>query len=778
MNAWTTALRSLSGITGATERVRLRFTWEGMPEGLPALGAILLAIGVLAALYHFYRRERGGALRWVPFALRVLAFVLLGALLLRPSISRDLERTLPGRVVVLADRSASMSVRREPMGGNTARAWAAALSLPPEEVPEELSRHEIVRRILAPGGGGLLERLSERHEVGLFTFAEDARRALRVGRGSPGPEPPRWAATGRATDLAGALRRALEAEGRLAAAVALTDGRDTTGGDPTAVAREAAKRGVRLHFVGVGSPEVRPNLAVRALAGGDYAVKGQPLRLRALVSSRGYPEREVVLTLSATDPDTSRTREVARRKLRLGEGESRQVDLEPVPRRAGRTIYSARVAPLPGEWREEDNEAVREVTVKEQKIRVLVVAGAPSRDYRFLKALFRRHPDFERRLELGPEGTADRRDGTGDWDVVLLLDPAPGQLTPERTRELAALVDQEGGGLAFVAGPSYSPERLLDPGMEPLLEMLPVVPDRDGLRRLVGWTGFATEEHPIEATAEHPILDVLPGEDIRALWERMPPLYWALPTAGKKRGATVLLRVADGEGGTMPLAAVQPYGAGRVFFCGSPGTWRWRRAGIPLYERFWLGAVRYCAGGRAARQKGVSLLLEQSEFAPGEAVRIRLRIQEGAPLPPGGEAARVKITGPEATEATLRLRPAEVPGVYEGVFYPERFGRFSLVWEEPEGAGATERFTVRRPEAEFEEVRPAVDLMKRLAELSGGRYFAPGELDELPAAIPDRTRRTVQPGPPRPAWDKVGVLAALLGCLAAEWLLRKRLGML
>jgi hypothetical protein len=343
---------------------------------------------------------------------------------------------------------------------------------------------------------------------------------------------------------------------------------------------------------------------------------------------------------------------------------------------------------------------------------------------------------------------------------------------------VAQLVDEEGLGVAFVAGPTWTAELLGGTDLDALRKLLPVVPESARVRAMVGDTGPYTVPCPVELAetgGRHAILSV--AADPASFWAGVPPVYWMLPAGRPKPGATVLLSCREaGAARAEPLVAVQPYGLGRVFYCGTPETWRWRRLGIGEYERFWLQALRYCAAGRLDGAAGEArMLLERNDYAEGEAVRVRLRLPVEVT---GGEVMLAVESGGDALD-TLTLRSvAGEDGMAEGFFYPPGAGRYELAYTTPDGVRVAESVTVGRPEAEFDDLRADRAAMRRLAAATGGRSFGPGELAAIPETIPDTSRNVIESAPPDPLWDAPLLLAVLIGALAGEWILRKRMGLL
>jgi hypothetical protein len=154
-------------------------------------------------------------------------------------------------------------------------------------------------------------------------------------------------------------------------------------------------------------------------------------------------------------------------------------------------------------------------------------------------------------------------------------------------------------------------------------------------------------------------------------------------------------------------------------------------------------------------------------------------VAEAALRPPPGEPLRLALEHEGDAAGSVSLAPEpDRRGAYAGTVQPERPGRYRLSYSASDGWAASVDFAVRRAEVEFADLRADPALMRRVAARTGGRYWRPDEAGGLAASLPDRSRTVVEPGPLRPLWDTPLLLAALVGALAGEWLLRKRMGLL
>ena len=87
---------------------------------------------------------------------------------------------------------------------------------------------------------------------------------------------------------------------------------------------------------------------------------------------------------------------------------------------------------------------------------------------------------------------------------------------------------------------------------------------------------------------------------------------------------------------------------------------------------------------------------------------------------------------------------------------------------------ARRELQIVRPNLEILEPQMARNRLIALAEQSPeGRYYDVDQVDEVPAAIPDRHESTTIRTQPVPLWDDGWVLGVLIGLLALEWSMRK-----
>jgi hypothetical protein len=819
---------ALSALLAQVDRLQVerRLEFAALPEGWAAVGLIALAVALGWAIVWMYRREgRAGAslrVRLVMAALRCAVMGLLLAIWLQPVLATYLHRLIDSYTLVLVDTSSSMDLQdRYHHADEIERVRTVA----PQAGKSPIRRSALVHAVLSRDNNRFLEQLTAANRVKVYTFAESPQarytlQAVRESRyASVEQSQPRedaepvlaraqeaatsFAAHGAATDLGKALRQAVETLGRqpVAGVVIFTDGGLNRGDNAEALARYAAERKLALHIVGVGDPSPPHNVRVAEVVAPDSVFAEDPFAVIVQLAAQGMAGQTVTVELRerrAESEDPGRV--VASQSVTITEDEA----LIPLTFRhaqdeVGRYTYQVSVPVGETESVADDNVKQATVNVIENKLRVLLVAGAPNWDYRYLSRLLTRDETFELSCWLQSADETAVRDGDViidhlpstpeelfQYDVIVLLDPDPLEFTPELSELMADLVSRHGGGLLYAAARLHAPSFARDPATQPVLRALPVTLDPDAELVLNEIGHYQQQPSPVlvEPTAlGHPVLRLPDSLGPEASWSNLAEVYWHLPVLREKPVATVLLRHGDprmqNTYGPHVLLATQYVGAGRTAFLAMDGTWRWRAHSVAAFDKFWIQMLRYLVEGKLAGGNRRGMLVTEAETHQlGEVVRISARLFDPAFRPLTDESVEGEYRlGDDRGKFTLQ-RLADRPGWYEGRLVPGRTGSCELILPIPGEALTSEparrEIQIVRPNVEILEPQLNRDVLVGLAEQSaGGRYYDLSEAGALPGNIPDRHESTTIRSRPVPLWDDAWMLVALVVLLATEWTMRK-----
>jgi hypothetical protein len=296
-------------------------------------------------------------------------------------------------------------------------------------------------------------------------------------------------------------------------------------------------------------------------------------------------------------------------------------------------------------------------------------------------------------------------------------------------------------------------------------------------------------EFTVHPTARNnPLLFVDPSSG-SVPWEALPPLYSTLTPFTLREGAAVLgnprLRTVTLP---QPMMATRSVAGVRSLAMTGYGIWRWRLMAQGkaetrgLLQTFLSNAVTWLA----SRDEGKTVRVRPSKdaFSRGETVDFAGQVYSSAGQPLDDARVRLTVTGGgETLEQDMRSIgsgrfEASFEGLAQGSYaYAARGDREGFALGEDRGT-----FSVGGLNLEFQETRMNSEMLRQVAFRSGGRYFAAADagtrlrqaLDSLGTLRPQEESRvqTVELA----HWQVLVPL--LLFLLGAEWIVRRRSGML
>lgn len=790
-------------------------------------GGFALTLILVVFMYLRDTRSFSWPVRSWLLLLRVATVIAIFVIMTNPSRRTPEMMYRPSQVAVLVDTSLSMGY---PEGELTN---ADSSSAP--------TRADAVRRLLE--NSELVDELSKDHQVSVYSFDSQLSgpHAVIPYRGrletaetnavaGEDPEPAEvitdWneilRPRGLDTRLGDSLR-ALIGKVRsksLSGIVVLSDGGSNAGFHPDAAHDVAVSSGLRLISVGLGGTEKQKNLQLVSLQAPSDVQVGDAFELKALVQGQGFAGQSVTIDLLSRDEGDQAaepTLLLSRDLTLLEDGVPAEVVFQQTPTVAGKVEYFARVKPanrIP-EWSETDNERRKSVNLNDRKMRILLIAGGPAREYRFVRNLLYRHPallvdvwlqsvDAASFARVSQESDQMLTEFPGDlgaldeYDVIVGFDPDWSQITSEQREILLKWVSQRSGGVIVLPGDIYTPQ--LAAGGEEMAgirELYPVFLSEFVLGGL-SLDQEAKLPYEIAFTREgldSEFLQLAEGADAVAEgtgWGRFSGVYRAYPTAGAKAGAMIYAYFADvraqTEHGQPVLMASQFFGSGRTFFLGTAEFWRLRAISEEYYERFWTKLIREVGKGR--RQRGTSrglLMLERTEYALGQTVRLRARLYDKQLNELDLPSVPVSIINPQERPLVPERKLVQDPnnkGQYIGDFRANQVGTWQIELAIPDAKGEIDgdadqliaRLDVVLPNLEADHPEQDVALLKNLVRDTGGSYLTSDEAaTKIPELLMNKGEQFVVNEWPETLWDRSWVLYVLVGLLSAEWLTRKLL---
>lgn len=692
------------------------------------------------------RRKLLLGLRWA-----MVTLVLFAAL--RPQVVFSKRLKQSSTLVVLTDKSRSMELRD--MWDGKSR-WDALNELLISSVPA-------------------LDELVNDVELRWYQFARE------VVEGNPSESRP----DGDQTALGDALRDVLDRlKGhRLAGIVVLSDGANTAGSSPSTVARDLAAAQAPVYSFVFGRETATDS--VRDVGAESLRTSPMPivfeknrLTVRGEFAVHGFPDQPIAVRLLMDGVEQARgTMQAA------GAGNRATIELSAVAERSGDVKVTLQADPQSGELLPGNNSISTFVTVRAGGISVLHIEGK----YRAWEPKFIRWAlDQSQEISLNQLFLLDTDGRTmqvaddlfqpGRFDVIILGDVRASQLTASHQQLIRERVNA-GVGLIMLGGhESFGPGGW---GQSAIAEVLPTE-----MRPADGQSDQPLKIVPTATGLRHYVLRLAETDDAnRKVWESLRGLDGGSNWTSLKPGAIVLAETPEKS----PLLVSQEFGSGRTLAFAGDTTWRWRfqpafEAGRRAHNQFWRQIVLWLARKEDSSGANVDLRLGERRITLREKLPIEVRVagNDGKPL----ADAQVKAVVQTPTGAQLPVDLVRQGEVYKGGFYQSDVAGDYVVRVEAIQAGTplgakAQKFLVYEDDAEMRQLAADPELLEQLAKATSGVFHSRPE--DLPKFFESLKNKDLKQEATQPVlerlWDRWELFIFLVALLSAEWVVRKRHGL-
>ena len=732
---------------------------------LPVL--ILVALSSLALVIRWRLAEAAPALNnWrvlVIWAMQSGLVALILVLLWQPAMTVSELNSQQNIIAVVIDDSRSMSLADE--NGRTREAAA-----------------------LAALQGGVLSGLQQLFQTRVYRLGAEINRIDSLKAIAP-VEP--------ATRIDAGLKQLVEETSDLpiGAILLLSDGGQNTAGlAGSEIGSEAlhALRNRRLpvHTIGFGNPEAAHDVEIEDVSVAANAVANARIATTVTLTQHGFTGDKA--TLSVRDGDKT----LAEREIIL-EPDGR-LQTEPLffpVGTAGAKSLTFSVAPLAGEENLANNALTRPILVTDSKRRILYIEGEPRWEYKFIRRAEDDDPTVQVVSMLRTSENKIYRQGLSNPDElaqgfpvraedlfgycgIIIGSVAADYFTPLQQELLREFVDRRGGGILFLGGSSSLSDGSWTASS--LNELLPTFLP-------AGNHAFHRNPATVELTSagiDSPITRLLDDPQKNSeRWRKLTYLADYEDPGSPKPGATELVDMHAGHR-RLPLLITENYGHGRTAILATGGTWRWQMSealGDLSHDLFWQQLLRWLVGespGPVTASMPARLLQDEGH------VQLTAQVRDRTFQPAADAHVTARIVGPSNTDALVELNPSQgTPGLYRADWTAEKPGSYlAEIVAESSGAPPQELgrdvVTFQRENGVAENFHTAQNrhLLQQLSESTGGRYWQPSDLKNLPrdlsyseAGISVRTTKEL--------WDMPIVFFFLLGLPVGEWLLRRKWGL-
>ena len=710
---------------------------------------LALCVSLAAGLtYLSYRRTTPPVSRgWRALlgGLRFTALALLFFLLFEPVVRQLSASEQPPVLAVLIDNSESLQITTG-AGADTAR------SAPQDAV------HTALRAIDATALDG---------DRRFFAFD----RGLRRLETATVPDSLRF--DGARTDIAAALeqiRNELQ-DVNLGGVVLISDGQYNTGQNPLYVAERFA---TPIHTLVVGDTTRRRDVQIRRVTTNDIAYVDTELPIQIGLWAESAGGEPVTVQLFR---DGER---IGQERVQLPSGTAEvPVDLSYTPESTGLHRLTVRVTELNGEVTYRNNERALTVRVLESKRRVLLLGAAPSPTFGAVRRLLEQDTDTEVVPFVPQRGggfyQGELPNALQEFDVLVLAG-FPSAVVPAAAVERVAEAAAREMPLLFILDAQTDLQAL----QQSFGAVLPVQIER--LRSSFVEAGVV----PTEASTRHPIFEI--PALAPDLWRQLPPLQYNESRWVATPDATVLATTrVRGVELNDPMLVIRNRAGHRTAALLGAGSWRW--ANLPedlqAVAPAWPGLLNNTVEWVTTREDDRPVRVEpvRETFAGNERVSFTGQVYNESMNPVDDASVEVNVRAPDGTRYPYAMN-AVGNGRYVvdiGTLPEGRYEYTATAARDGASLGTDQgQFAVGALTLEFRNTRANAALMRQIAQRSGGSFLTIEQADALPVRLARSesfATKTITNERDVKLWHTTGFLIAIIVLLAAEWVLRKRLGM-
>jgi uncharacterized membrane protein len=634
---------------------------------------------------------------------------------------------------------------------------------------------------------GVLAGLQKKFQIRLYRLDSRVTRAAAPGEIQPSAP---------ATHINNGLRQLTSETSDLpiGAIVLLSDGSENSIDGSGDLALETINalhnRRIPVHTVGFGKEQLAHDLELSDVRVASRAMADSRIPATVTFHQRGYAGNKALLVIRDGD------KTLGSREVTLNTDGATQVETVFFsPGGAGVKSLHFSLGPLAGEENLANNAVTRLLGVTDDKRRILYVEGEPRWEYKFI----RRAEDDDKIVQVASmlrttenkiyrQGISDPKELENGFPVraedlfayqgIILGSVEAGYFTPLQQELLREFVDRRGGGLLFLGG-RFS---LADGGWggSSLVDLLPTILPHSR-------TTFHRDPATAELTAagsDSPITRLMddPAKNTDR-WKKLTYLMDYQDAGTAKPGATVLAQLNAGAR-KLPLLVTQNYGRGRTAVMATSGTWRWQMSqplGDTAHDQFWQQLLRWLvleSPGQVVVTTASQTLMDDGQ------IQLSASVRDKEYTPAADAKVTAHLIGPDGLSAMIDMAPeANNPGVFHAAWTAEKPGSYlaEVTAQRRSQKGAEDLGTGTLPFQRIDGVAESFhtvqnrELLEKLASETGGRYWKPDELTRLPNEI-SYSDAGISVRDIKELWNMPVVFLWLLLLMAAEWLLRRKWG--
>lgn len=705
----------------------LKFTFQFNPW---LLVLIIPLLGLYSwYIYRFTIPQVGRLKKTILFLLRALGISALILMVFEPVLTIGIKKTLLPKHYIFIDQSKSMSIKE-----------------PGFDKPAEVKL--------------LLSAIKDNRENLNFEFYSFGANVLRTH-----PDSVSFNEALTNFSLPSVMLKKFE---NPVSATFISDGIQTEGVHP---AGELEKAAIPVFAFAIGDTAKKKDLFIGEILANEYLYNGVKSEIKVFVINNGYGAIESELEFLDED------KRIELRKITLQEG-SNLFRFNYTPTGYGEKRIRFAITPLDDEKNKKNNSKNAFIKVRESKLKITLVGGAPSADFSFISNSLSADTNIVLYsiVELGNGKFSSPIDKKRlDSTAVLFLVNFPSQSSSLMLLDdIIKMITEKNIPFFIMAGESTNFSLLAR-----LSSFLPVTISGSIVKFI------QAQIFPDDVKKEHPIISVTPDKN-NSFWETLPPINVAQSSITVKPGSEVLLYAKVNNVLTkIPVLITKNIAGLRTIYLSSNDIWKWKLQGKDSqsigFDRFIQNSLKWLAS--AGQKEKFSIRTARKEYSPGETVEFiaELYSETYEPIESGEINVNIKAGSDEYPISLTSLGN----GIYSGEFIPKNENDYSYEAIAVAQSGlvekATGRFIVGGNEIEFYNTTSDYNFLISITRPFKGNVYFSGAVSEYLSRLKALDKKASREYVHTFEWQyytDYSVLIIIILLFSIEWFIRKREGML
>ncbi len=723
---------------------------------------ILLSLAVAGASFLYYRYTVppvSRTSRIILMSLRWMALTLLLFILFEPVFTRVFGDVIKPKIAVFIDNSLSAGMK-----------------------DAKIDRDKQIKMAIAKSG--ILKENPELMKT--FLFDRDVFEVINLNLDS-------LKLNGQATDISKAIRRLIpNNDQNIRAGILISDGSFNTGNNPLYDITVLDKP---LYTIGIGDSTPVKDVSVESIITNEIAYLGDMVPVNVSVKSSGFQSVTINLHLFENG------KKIASKELNISNAhQDFNASFDYTPSIEGDHKLTATIDGIDGEMTKKNNSYSDYIKVLKNKRNILVFAGSPSPDLSFISNILKQEKNVEIKTFIQKKGSEFYEGNPTaanfhDAEMIFLIG-FPISSSSDATIQLIKKELAGGKPVFFI-----SSSMINYPKLAQLEDFLPFKTISGNANEFLVLPDFQ------ESASSHPLLRVSGSDKDLDLWKTLPPIFKTehfvtiKPESEKIAGAKINnTAIKD------PLILSRVFQNQKSIAILASGIYRWKLMGYgseiskgnstatDLFSTFVQNSIRWLSVDR--QNKNVTIKTTKKHYTIGEKVGVTAQIYDASYIPVEDALVKVKISGgkgsnnnSENNTGRYTQRDIVLSPLGNGRYYSEveglGEGEYAFKGEVSKGGNIlgsdAGRFSVGEIVLEYQNLSMNSQLLRDLAEQSGGKFYLPENCSNILNDIKAHKKfkdRSITTRKEYALWNIWWIMAAIIALLATEWTIRKRLGMI